>query len=139
MEPNRALGKGSDDGSKASGWIVKSCGTALGFAPNKMLLPSGVQPVTNSPLGSAVIRRASPPFTVITYTSQFPPTCREKANCEPSGENEGKFSSEGLVVRRFASPPSRPTIQMSPAYENAMLVWLTVRRLKSNGPGAWAA
>ena len=56
----------------------------------------------------------------------LPPYCPLNATVLPSGEICGLDASPGKLVRRRASPPVRATIQMLPAYANAMWFALTV-------------
>lgn len=57
----------------------------------------------------------------------------------PSGEKYGFDSTEGVAVIRFAGPPVRDTVQMSPAYSNAIEVLLTLGRRSRRVPAASAA
>src|SRR5690606_21541663 len=87
--------------------------------------PSGVQPCTMSAPGCHVSRFGSPPSIGSTYTSVLPPYWALNATVLPSGENAGFVSCPWKLVRRRAAPPSRPTIQMSLPYSNAMCVALS--------------
>src|SRR4051812_5991269 len=113
----------------ATGTVQKRA-TALGadearLLENTMLFPSGVQPCTLSAPECQVRRFGSPPVDGTTYTSVLPPYSALNATIFPSGEKCGLFSLPALVSR-LAEPPARSTIQMLPAYANAMFVALTV-------------
>src|SRR6185437_14316243 len=57
----------------------------------------------------------------------------------PSGEKTGSLLVPSPLVSRCASPPSRETIQRSPAYENAICVLESVGFCSKRGPLACAA
>ena len=95
--------------------------------------PSGVQPATWSSAGCQVSRRGTPPVASTTYTSTLPSYSPVNATSEPSGEKYGSVSRPTPLVRRRASPPSRPTIQRSPANEKTTCVRLTVGFCRSSG------
>src|SRR5688572_16930534 len=76
--------------------------------------------------GCHVSRCGSPPRAATTYTSVLPAYCPLNATCAPSGDSCGFDASPAKLVSRRASPPARSTIQMLPAYANAMCVALIV-------------
>src|SRR5260370_3797862 len=80
-----------------------------------MRLPSGVQPRTRSGAGCQVSLFGTPPEAGTTKTSTLPSYSPVKAMRVPSGENAGSVSLPLPLVRRTASPPSRGTLQRSPA------------------------
>ncbi|MEO7366545.1 MAG: hypothetical protein ABIZ36_01225 [Gemmatimonadaceae bacterium] len=113
-------------------------GSVARLDANSTRRPSAVQPRTKSPLGLYVNRRGSPPIAGTTYTSAFPATMEVYAIQLPSGEKNGFDSTEGVAVIRLAGPPVRGTVQMSPAYSNAIEMLLTLGRRNKRVPVASA-
>src|SRR5215471_3908147 len=80
-----------------------------------MCLPSGIHPRTRSGAGCHVNRFGTPPDAGTTNTSTLPSYSPVNATFVPSGENTGSVSVPVPLVSRTASPPSRETLQRSPA------------------------
>src|SRR5450755_3369381 len=82
---------------------------------NRIRDPSGVHPSTMSGEGWNVTRLGTPPSLGTVNTSTLPSYSPVKAIWEPSGENFGFVFTPAPAVIRLASPPSRGTLQRSPA------------------------